>query len=217
MQCCLNLLLFVSVLLFSSSAAAQKVAVTNMKKNFLVYGETSTLQIVVENTACRAISVSTKDGKLVKKGPCYYSFTPNKVGLTQIVVRNGKGLNYAYLTRVEAPPVPVELPKEYRLYFAKEIKKNIAISYLKSQPGLFVVTLNRKKNTARVKRFSYMITRAGDYIQGATINGRKYDDRFRKGLLQAKKGDKILFYDLKVIDEGVYYDASIPPIEFNLM
>lgn len=205
-----NLLLF---LLIPFSCAAQQTAIANLKSNILYIGVDNPLDVVVENTPCETLILSTDNGAIRGKG-CRYTAMPQTPGEMSLSVKKISGGDTLDVTvqkfRVKQIPNPT----------ASIGLKNfgpVGRKFLIAHRGISTIVENFDIDVrALVTRFRMFIMRGDTLIASHTGKGYLFDEPIKASLAQIKSGDRVYFVDIYARVPGNPHEVKLNAIELEV-
>jgi signal peptidase I len=179
---------------------SQNVAIDNLRQNIAYPYIYNSMNIIVEETPCDEIFVSTNNGEMKSKGNCKYVFIPHEVGIAFIFIHKIEKGDTIQIKerkyRVKRWPIP-----EARL--SGNGSGRMGLGEFKAQGGVsvpisdFDISGNHKFDS-----FRFRIIRDKDLV-GEVINKEaRYEQKTKDLISRVEKGDRIIFDKIKVLLPG---------------
>lgn len=204
---CLYLLLYFCCLINDNVSFAQTTAVSNMGRNIMILGKENELHIIQESSPCTSLKVYSDNGQIKSMGKCKYIYIPEKVGMSQIVVKGPKG-EYNYLVRVEEEASLIEVFLGYipqGPIFRNDITNQLGI----------IIKVNGAASTHPYKVLSYsmMINRESKVVRNFTFKGPRFSEEAKEELRKTQINDQVIFYNI-VVEDKTGQSKYIQPAQF---
>lgn len=195
------------------SCAAQQTAIANAKFNILYIGVDNPLDVVVENTPCEALILSTDNGTIRGKG-CRYTAMPQTPGEMRLSVKKISGGDTLDVTvqqfRVKRIPNPIA-------WIGPGISGRIKKQLLIAHQGIGTTIENFDiQVSAPVTRFRMLLMRGDTLLAVHTVKSNRFDEPIKTSFAQIKPGDRVYFLDIYARVPGNPHEVKLNAIELEV-
>ena len=188
-------------LIITFSSFGQKFTISATRQNIFYKGLDNPIEVVIEDTKCDNISVSTTNGKIEKYNDCSYILRADSIGKANISVYRKNKKDSIFLGAYQFKVIDIPNPTP-RLADKKngEIDKNLllALKSISTSIDGFDIDI-----TIHIKSYSVFIVWSNDSITYKEINGNKFTDELKDEFKKLKSGDRVYFVDIiAVLPDG---------------
>ncbi len=189
--------IYILLIIISFSSFGQRFTISSTRQNLLYKGLDNPIEIVVEDTKCNNISVSTNNGKIEKYNDCSYIYIADTLGKTNISVykkyKKDSTLVGTNHFRVKEIPNPTPRLADKR---NGEIEKNLLLAFKSISATLdgFDIDIS-----IQIKSYSVFIVWSNDSITYKKINGSKFTDDLKNEFKKLSSGDRVYFEDIVAV------------------